>query len=190
MTLAQLQEEKRKSKNTKILCVVCQFTNKNGSGSCKYKSCNCSHPLNPNSVVIKQNPKTDGNTFYTARVCQDFNRGSCNDETCEYAHLSVKEYDAAVENDGFRRKSKAERSEVSSKKQPEGQKKIVPSQVRFGQPQQHTHHLDEMPMNGSVCKFLEDEIEELLSLISQEHRSYSPAVEVNSSDEESVQGDE
>jgi len=210
MTLAQLQEEQWQSKNTKILCVVCQFTNKNGSGSCKYKGCNCSHPFNPKSVVIKENPKTDGKNFYTARVCQDFIRGSCKNEMCEYAHLSVKEYDAAVENERIRRKSKAERSKVSSKKQPEGQKKIVPSQVRVGQPQQHTHHLGEMPMINSFCEFLADEtgsewnafagsnlFSELLNFESREgeqksrqSRSYSPAVEVDSSDEESVQGDE
>lgn len=98
----------------------------------------------------------------------------------------------------------------SENTQPAGQKKIVPSQVRVGQPQQHTHQLAEMPIINSFCEFLADEtgsewnafagsnlFSELLNFESREgeqksrqSRSYSPAVEVDSSDEESVQGDE
>ncbi len=158
MTLAQLQKQKNqelqaKERNEKPLtCVVCQSTKPDGSGTCKYKQCDNYHPYNVLHVVINEHSKNGKPTFYTAVVCQGFNNGSCpNGETCPFAHLSIAEYNTAVEKDRIRRESKAAHQNVSSKKQPGRPKMIVPSQVQFKkQQQQHPHLSGKMSMDPLI----------------------------------------
>ena len=200
MTLAQFQEESQKKPNKPLTCLVCPHTKKDGSGTCKFSSCGNFHPRN-SSVVVNHIDK-GGKKILLAKVCTDFNDGSCINNNCTQAHLSRDEYANVVQKDqAYKSKKEEEGAKVSSQEKPKTSTVIVPSQVHLVLPSpssasQASHHsnIDNLNISeGSSAdsndifaqwvRFINEE-ESVSAAVSPPPRSYSPAVEVRESEDE------
>jgi hypothetical protein len=152
MTLAQFQEESQKKPNKPLTCLVCPHTKKDGSGTCTFSSCGNFHPRN-SSVVVNHIDK-GGKKILLAKVCTDFNDGSCINDNCTQAHLSRDEYANVVQKDqAYKSKKEEEGAKVSSQEKPKTSTVIVPSQVHLVLPSPSSasfasHQLKSQVFNG------------------------------------------
>jgi hypothetical protein len=196
ITLSEFQESTSRYSNE--TCLVCANTNNDGSGTCKFKNCDFSHPQNPTSVVV-QKQKTSKRTILVANVCSHFQNGTCKYEgKCRNAHISKEEYAMVVERNRMHREKKIAGTQVSSEK-PKTPAVIVPSQVRL---ERHSHSSAHSTGLSRVAAELQDLAfqdsdalfekwlgftlggEHASAAVSSTPRSYSPAVEVSDSDDE------